>query len=196
MSAKPVLQVMLRVLAKPGILDVVRKMLKMFILVLCTESLCRSVFGLCRSAFLPGEDLQHLSHPFPSSPAHSCCSLTLPWPHRSGALLGIQLDQSAPRQPPQNIRLAGLKFQVLSLQASLSLPPALPFMPGSRLPSRKEFAVEDVGAGPMAVMLNLLQSKEAGLAKTCYLHGMNRYGLFLAAQASGASTPPSGAWPH
>lgn len=32
-------------LTKLGILDVVRKMLKMFIFVFCTESLCTSVFG-------------------------------------------------------------------------------------------------------------------------------------------------------
>lgn len=50
-------------LAKPGILDVVRNMLNMFILVLCTESLCTSGFGVCPSAFPLGKDLQHLSHP-------------------------------------------------------------------------------------------------------------------------------------
>lgn len=49
-------------LTKRGILDVVRKMLKMFILVLCMESLCTNVSGVCPSASPLDEDLQHLSH--------------------------------------------------------------------------------------------------------------------------------------
>lgn len=84
---------------------------------------------------------------------------------------------------PETVSPTGLKFQVLSLQASPSLPLRLAFMPVSHLPSREEFAAEDVGAGPMAVMLNLLQ--RPGLAETCCLHGMNWYSLFLAAQGPG-----------
>lgn len=131
-------------LAKPGILDVVRKMLKMFILVLCMETLCTSVFGGMPFSLSPwGEDLEYLSHSSSSSLADSCCSLPPAWPHPLGTSLHVQPDQSVPRQLPETFGPAGFKFRVLPLQASSSLLPALAFMPMSCLPSRGELAAED-----------------------------------------------------
>lgn len=133
--------------AKPGILDVVRKMLNVFVSVLCTENLCTSVFGVYPSAFSPGEDLQRRSHPSSSSPADPCPRLPPAWPHPSGTSLRIQPDQSAPRQLPETFGPAGFKFWVLPLWASSSLPPALAFMPVLCLASCRELAAEDASPG-------------------------------------------------
>lgn len=54
-------------LAKPGIFDVVRKMLKMFILVLCMESLHKRVWGMPFSLY-PGQGSAASLPPFSQLP--------------------------------------------------------------------------------------------------------------------------------
>lgn len=105
-------------LTKPGILDVVRKMLKMFILVLCMESLCTSVFG--EYALQPLSWIRICS--IPPTPAGSCCSLPPACPHPSGTLLSVQLDQSAPIQLSETFGPSGPSpWDKLFLSASTCL---------------------------------------------------------------------------
>lgn len=154
----------------------VRKMLKMFILVLCKETLCTSVFGGMPFSLSPGVRICSVSPtPLPApwqTPAAACLPHGLaPWAHRCTSSQTSQCQGNSPKPLVQlGSSFGSFPFrQALPCYQHLLSCPCHASPPVGSLQRR----MQAPGAGPTAMMLNLLQSKEAGLAKTCYLHGMS-----------------------